>query len=103
MHEVEITAIAPLSPGEQSLLDMHSVLNVLNVLRCELSVLGLMVADDEEYLKEGLDVCHALVASLNDHEAGLQAARSIDAFEAVVFGELKSKVPADSPTCSATT
>ena len=101
MHEVEITAIAPLSSGEQSLLDLHSVLNVLNVLRCELSVLGLMVADEEEFLREGLDVCHALVASLSDHEAGLQAARSIDAFEAVVFGELKSKVPADSPQCSA--
>ncbi|MBI5853325.1 MAG: histidine kinase [Planctomycetes bacterium] len=101
MHEVEINSIAPLSSGEQSLLDMHSVLNVLNVLRCELSVLGLMVADDEEYLKEGLDVCHALVASLTDHEAGLQAARSIDAFEAVVFAELKEKVPADGPNFSA--
>ncbi|MDO8349233.1 MAG: ATP-binding protein [Planctomycetota bacterium] len=98
MHEVEITGIAPLTAGEQSLLDMHSVLNVLNVLRCELSVLGLMVAEKEELLSEGLAVCETLVASLHDQETALQSARSIEAFEAAVLAELASKVTADRAT-----
>ncbi len=92
MKEIEITEIPPLSPGEQSLLDMHSVVNVLNVLRCELTVLGLMAADNEDYLHEGVAVCEALLASLHDPEAALREAAHVDDFERTVFAELKAKL-----------
>ncbi len=92
MKETEITEIPPLSPGEQSLLDMHSVVNVLNVLRCELTVLGLMAADNEDYLHEGVAVCEALLGSLHDPAAALREAARVDDFERTVLAELTSKL-----------
>ena len=92
MKEIEITEIPPLSPGEQSLLDMHSVVNVLNVLRCELTVLGLMAADNEDYLHEGVAVCETLLTSLHDPVAGLREAARVDDFERSVFTELTAKL-----------
>lgn len=92
MNEIEITEIPPLSPGEQSLLDMHSVVNVLNVLRCELTVLGLMAADNEDYFHEGLAICDSLLASLHDPAEALKAAGRTEEFEHVVFTELTVKL-----------
>ena len=92
MKEIEITEIPPLSPGEQSLLDMHSVVNVLNVLRCELTVLGLMAADNEDYFREGLAICDSLLTSLHDPEAALKSAERVEEFEHVVFTELTVKL-----------
>lgn len=96
MAELEITAIPPLAPGEQSLLDMHSVVNVLNVLRCELSVLGLMAADDGDYFREGTTICSALLASLHNPEAALRESARMDAFDATIFAELDARL-ANSP------
>ncbi len=92
MKEIEITEIPPLSPGEQSLLDMHSVVNVLNVLRCELTVLGLMAADDDAYFREGVSVCEALLESLEDSGAALREAARVEDFEHTVFTELAAKL-----------
>ena len=92
MKEIEITEIPPLTPGEQSLLDMHSVVNVLNVLRCELTVLGLMAADNEDYFHEGVAVCEALLGSLHDPAAALREAARVDEFERTVFTELTAKL-----------
>ena len=92
MKEIEISEIPPLSPGEQSLLDMHSVVNVLNVLRCELTVLGLMAADNEDYFREGLAICDSLLVSLHDPAAALKTAGRIEEFEHVVFTELAAKL-----------
>lgn len=94
MKELEITEIPPLSPGEQSLLDMHSVVNVLNVLRCELTVLGLIAADNEDYFNEGVGVCETLLASLHDPAAALQSAAQVEDFERTVFAELEAKLAA---------
>ena len=92
MKEIEITEIPPLSPGEQSLLDMHSVVNVLNVLRCELTVLGLMAADNEDYFREGLAICDSLLTSLHDPAEALRTAGHVEEFEHVVFTELTGKL-----------
>ena len=92
MKEIEITEIPPLSPGELSLLDMHSIANVLNVLRCELTVLGLLAADRDNYFPDGLAVCDSLRASLRDHEAALRTATRIEEFEHIVFTELTVKL-----------
>lgn len=92
MKEIEITEIPPLTPGEQSLLDLHSVVNILNVLRCELSVLGLMAAEDDDYLHEGLAVSEALLRALHDGEPALRDATRLEAYERTVFAELSAKL-----------
>lgn len=60
MPEIEIIHIPPLKPSERALVEMHSVLNFLNVLRMELALLGISLADDPDYLQES----HALIDRL---------------------------------------
>ena len=68
------------------------MVNILNVLRCELAVLGLTAADDEDYFHEGQAVCEALLRSLHDATVALvEAARMAD-YERVVFAELAAKL-----------
>jgi signal transduction histidine kinase len=98
MLEVEIHDIPSLTPREQSLLDMHSVVNVLNVLRNELCVLGLKVAEDENLFAVGLGQCDALLASLTDRQAALHAARSIDSSEAATIAEIESRLSSGGST-----
>lgn len=76
--EQEITAIPPLSPGETSLLNMHSVLNVLNVLYGELTLLGLTLADDDWLLRPALDLCERFRKDLTDPAASLRQAAALD-------------------------
>jgi len=45
--EVEITEIPDLSEVEQTLVDMHSILNTLNILMGEIQFLGLEMEDPE--------------------------------------------------------
>ena len=92
MKEIEITEIPPLSPGEHSLLDLHSMVNILNVLRCELTVLGLLAANDENYLHEGLAVCETLLASLHDPAAALREAGRVEEHERIVLHEFATKL-----------
>ena len=92
MPEIEITEIPPLSAGEQSLLDLHSVVNILNVLRCELVVLGLTVADHETFFNGGIAVCDRLLLSLHDRAAALEQAAHIEEHEQTVFDELDAKL-----------
>lgn len=64
--EKEIVEIPPLAPGEQSLLSMHSILNVLNVLRGELMMLGLAADDDPNLFWESLAACDRFRGELAD-------------------------------------
>lgn len=61
MQELEITEIPPLSPGEQSIVDFHSVVNVVNVLNCELLVLGLTLANDENLFARSMAACQEVM------------------------------------------
>lgn len=79
MQEIEITEIPPLKPAEQTLLDMHSVLNVFNVLWSELTLIGLALENDGGLLKNGLTLIRSLVGALRDPQASLESARQIDA------------------------
>ncbi len=76
--EQEIVAIPPLSPGETSLLNMHSVLNVLNVLYGELTLLGLTLADDDQLLRPALDLCERFQQDLTDPAASLRQAAALN-------------------------
>lgn len=90
--EVEITEIPALSPGESSLLDMHSLLNVLNVLYGELSLLGLTLGDDPELLQPALAACDRFRADLGNAAASLRHAQilpeTVASIQRVVAEEL---------------
>jgi len=64
--EVEITELPELRQEEHSLLDMHSLLNVLNVLRGELALIGLTLAGNTELLAASLRSCDEVTAALKD-------------------------------------
>ncbi|MBI5766676.1 MAG: sensor histidine kinase [Verrucomicrobia bacterium] len=89
-HEIEITEIPPLQPKEQSLLAMHSLLNVFNVLRGELVLIGINLAQDDTLLHESLAVCDELIGSLQDPAAALATARQVDAQAAVIFADIEA-------------
>ena len=87
--EVEVADLPPLPPEEASLLDMHSMLNVLNVLQGELAVIGLILAQDAELLKDGLSVCRKLTEALRDRSQALQDAAALPSTCARVMAEIE--------------
>ena len=107
MKEIEITEIPPVAPGEQSLLDFHSVVNILNVLGGELMVLGIDANGDDRLLCEGLAVSQSILDSLADPALALQLAPRLDELERTVFDEIQAKLtpgqresPATVETCA---
>lgn len=93
MNEIEITEIPPIPPGERSLVDFHSLVNVLNVLMGELIILGLTIYNDDRYFCEGMAVGQSMLESVRDRDAALRIAHQLDAYERTVFDEIKAKVP----------
>lgn len=87
-RQVEITGIPQLSPGEQSIIDFHSIINVLNVLRCELMVIGDLIAGDTDLLKRGLILCEKQLRMMSDHDATLRNATKVDEFERQLLDEI---------------
>jgi len=83
-QEQEIVEIPALSPGQTSLLNMHSVLNVINVLYGELTMLGLTLADDDYLLRPALSLCEQFQSDLTNPEASLRQAASLDATIAAI-------------------
>lgn len=90
--EQEIVSIPPLDPGQTSLLDMHSVLNVLNVLYGELTILGLTLADDGALFRPALALCERFQQDLTDPVASLRQSanvpETIAAIERMLVAEL---------------
>lgn len=84
MPEIEIRDIPPLSPGQSSLLNMHSMLNVVNVLHGELTLLGFALADDPDLLRPALDACERFRADLADPTASLRQARALPTMTAEI-------------------
>jgi signal transduction histidine kinase len=82
--EVEIEDIPPLTPGQTSLVDLHSILNVLSVLHGELTLLGFSMADDPELLRPALSLCDRIRADLVDFDASLRHAATIQATNAEI-------------------
>lgn len=74
--ELEIAAIPPLSPGEASLVNLHSLLNVLNVLYGELYVLGDTLGAGA-VLAPALERCDAIRRDLIFPAAALRHAETI--------------------------
>lgn len=90
MREVEIVDIPPLKPREQSLLEMHSLLNTLNVLRGELALIGLVLDGDDALLEKSLSLCTVLIADLQNPSAALAGARAAESNARFIMGEIES-------------
>lgn len=86
--EVEIREIAPLAAREAALLDHHSILNVLNILHGELTLLGLGLEDDPEALRESLPLCREFIGSLYDTERTLSVAARADDYADRILAEI---------------
>ena len=84
--EIEIVEIPELNEGQDSLMDLHSVLNLLNVIHGELTVLGLDLADDPELLSDGLDRCDTMKSDLMDPVASLRHVESLPETKAAIDG-----------------
>ena len=90
--EVEITQIPSLQPGEISLVEMHSLLNVLNVLQGELTVIGLHLADNPDLLPQSLAICDRVKASFTDPTAALRFAAQVQADEKTILAEIAAEL-----------
>lgn len=90
--ELEITAIPSLQPDEISLVEMHSLLNVLNVLQGELTLIGLHLADDPGHLPQGLALCDRIKASFSDPAAALEFAVRVTEDEKTIMAEISARL-----------
>lgn len=100
--EIEITDIPSLQPGEISLVEMHSLLNILNVLQGELCVIGLHLANDADLLRQGLAICDRVKASFTDPVAARQFAARLSSDASAILNEIaqaaaRHAAPADDP------
>jgi signal transduction histidine kinase len=89
--EVEITSIPPLGPAELTQLEMHSLLNILNVLKGELTLIGLQLAGDPERLKKGHATCDRIKQTFTDPEAALAFASDVTATEKTLLAEIDAE------------
>lgn len=92
MYEIEITEMPPLKPAEQTLLDMHSMLNVFNVLWSELALIGFALENDAAALKEGVALISNLVGALRDPAASLECANRIEEHIRTFTAEIDRKL-----------
>lgn len=92
--EREISSIPPLSPGQNSQLDLHSLLNLLNVLQGELFVLGCHLANDGDLLRPALDRCERFRVHLADPAASLQDAAGLPQWQAEAEAQIAAALAA---------
>ncbi|MFP4084617.1 MAG: sensor histidine kinase [Desulfonatronovibrio sp.] len=76
--QVEIKKDISLPAGNKTLLDMHSLYNVLNILTGELQILEMMVQDEEEELKENIRKGLKIKDNLSDTDKIVAFAANID-------------------------
>lgn len=89
---MEITANFDLSREEENLLDMHSVLNILNVITYELVELS-SALDEPEPLENAIDSVTAIAEQLTDRKEALNQIDNVEAFISRIrsaLGEVKT-------------
>jgi signal transduction histidine kinase len=84
---VEIQKDLELTDSESALLEMHSFLNVMNVLQAELLMLGYL-AEDEQALRLCLKRCEHIIEALSDRSRALTEAADIEAHEQAVLADV---------------
>ena len=83
--EIEILSDPSLQPEQEAVLDLHGLINALNVLHGELTVIGLQLAGDEDYLAAGMAALRALAASLRKPAERLEQLRRIEDYRQQVM------------------
>lgn len=89
---MEITDVPRMEPHEENLLDLHSVLNVLNVVQGELSIIGLILSGNDDLLRKSLDVCGQYKNSLSEPESFREHAARLPDHEAAFFAEIEENL-----------
>ncbi|MCH9055821.1 sensor histidine kinase [Synechococcus sp. PCC 6716] len=87
--EIEITHIPELSEAEQTLLDMHSILNTLNILMGEIQFLGLEI-DNLEVLQPSLQLLQQVLDALSDRPTILAYLKKISALRQTITDNLEA-------------
>ncbi len=64
--DLEIKSLPPLSAGERSLLEMHSILVILNILHGRLQLLGDQIAEDTGLFQASIDHCARIRSLLSE-------------------------------------
>jgi signal transduction histidine kinase len=86
--EIEITRAVELTPQQAQMLDLHSFLNILNVLEGELQVLGLG-ADDSSGVAPALLVADTIKNSLTEGALDRDWVKRLDQLERITEACLK--------------
>jgi signal transduction histidine kinase len=86
--EIEITEIPSLQPGEISLVEMHSLLNILNVLQGEFILIGLHLAENPDLLQESLAICGRVKNTFTDPAQALHFAAQLPHEQKIVLAEI---------------
>jgi len=86
--KIEITKPLKLSSQEESLLDMHSFLNLMNVLIGELIFFGDYLGDSE-LMKASIEKCHEIAESLADRDKALSYARGVGSFKQLIRDDIR--------------
>lgn len=86
--EVEIESIAPLSARDATLVDNHSLLNLLNILHGELVILGYVFANQPDLLTESLGLCRKFIRALEAPGEVLRIATETEAYAQRILAEV---------------
>ena len=86
--EVEIESIAPLSARDATLIDNHSLLNVLNILHGELVLLGYSFGNQPDLLAESLGICRQFIRALEAPGEVLRVAADTESFAQRILDEV---------------
>lgn len=86
--QVEFAAAPRLEEGQANMLDMHSLLNVLNLLVGEIEVLGLRLNGQAEAMPRSLAVCRTMADAARNPSGLASCAREAGAHANVITDEL---------------
>lgn len=86
--EIEIENCPPLKPEEESMIEMHSLINIFSVLHGELVLLGLVLANNDSYLEEGLTEVEQMVDALRHPDRSRPALRGLAAFRSRIDSQV---------------
>ncbi len=91
--EIEITTPLELSDEESALIDMHSFINVMNVLSTELLILGSMLGSIDA-LEASRDRVWALLLAFSVTENAAHIATTVDEHEAFIRADIEAALDA---------
>ena len=97
---VEIIKALNLTPEQEALVDLHSFLNVLNVLSAEMDLLALHL-DRPEPLKRGIGTVHEFAQALQDPFQAILWVRDIEAIPREIQQAVATAVAGITPTPAA--